>query len=42
MGSARETIAALRVAEAMGYAPLDEEAIDRLDHVIAILWKRTH
>ena len=42
MGSARETIAALEVSSAMGYARLDEEAVDRLDQVIAILYTRLH
>ena len=42
IGSARETIAALEVADAMQYVKLDEEAVDRLDQVIAILYRTTH
>ena len=42
-GSANETRAALRVAEAWGYCELDEIAAARglLDRVIAMLWKLT-
>ena len=42
-GSANETRAALRVAEAWGYCEVDETAAARglLDRVIAMLWKLT-
>ncbi len=43
LGSAREVRTAIRVAHAWGYvAPIDAVAADRLDHVIAILWRLTH
>jgi hypothetical protein len=41
MGSARESAACLETAEALGYLEMDQlpVAIDRLDHVVAILFK---
>ena len=41
MGSAREVIACLEVAEALGYLQRDDlpAVIDRFDHVVAILFK---
>ncbi|RLB47408.1 MAG: hypothetical protein DRJ42_25475 [Deltaproteobacteria bacterium] len=41
MGSARESAACLETAEALGYLGADElpTAIDRLDHIVAILFK---
>jgi four helix bundle protein len=43
-GSANESRTALRVAIAWGYLRPERaaEALDRLDHVVAILWKLTH
>jgi len=44
MGSARESRACLETAEALGYLGADElpEAVDRLDHIVAILFKLCH
>ena len=41
MGSAREVIACLQTAEALGYLQADglPAVIDRFDHVIAVLFK---
>jgi len=41
MGSARESAACLETAEALGYLGADElpATIDRLDHIVAILFK---
>ena len=41
MGSARESRACLETAEALGYLGADElpAAVDRLDHIVAILFK---
>src|SRR5262245_1174614 len=41
MGSARETLACLDVAVACGYLRETEveEQRDRLDHIVAVLWK---
>ncbi len=41
MGSARETIAALQTAEALGYLRAEQlpEVLDRIDHVVAMLFK---
>jgi four helix bundle protein len=41
MGSAQEMIAALETAEALGYLDGAQlpKALDRFDHVVAILWK---
>ena len=43
-GSANESRAALRVAAAWGYLGEAESrpAEDRLDHVVAVLWRLTH
>ncbi len=43
-GSANETRAALRVAAAWGYVGEDDvkHVDDRIDHVLAVLWKLTH
>jgi four helix bundle protein len=43
-GSANESRMALKVAIAWGYLRAERatEALDRLDHVVAILWKLTH
>ena len=43
-GSAEEVRVALRIAVAWGYLTDDdiEEALDRLDFYLAILWKLTH
>ena len=42
LGSAAETRAALEVAEAFGYVDaIDAETRDRLDRIIATLWKLT-
>jgi len=42
LGSARETLANLRVAEALGYAgPVDAGLLDRFDRVTATLFKLT-
>ncbi len=42
LGSARETLANLQVAEAMGYVEkLDGELLDRFDRVAATLFKLT-
>ena len=38
LGSARETVANLRVAEAMGYVELDAGLMDRFDRVTATLF----
>ena len=44
MGSARETVACIEVGVAAGYLVNDDhvELLDRLDHVVATLWKLTH
>ncbi len=43
LGSAQEVRACVEVAQAFGYIePLDELCADRLDHVVAILWRLTH
>ena len=44
MGSARETMAALEVSVAAGYieAASTTVLLDRLDHIVATLWKLTH
>jgi len=44
MGSARESRACLETAEALGYLGADElpEAVDRLDQIVAILFKLCH
>ena len=40
LGSCRELVAALHVAEAMGYLPaLDPVVLDRLDHINATLYR---
>ena len=41
MGSARESRACLETAEALGYLRADDlpAAVDRLDHIVAILFK---
>jgi len=41
MGSARESTACLETAEALGYLGPDDlpVAVDRLDHIVAILFK---
>ncbi len=41
MGSARESRACLETAEALGYLVAEDlpEAVDRLDHIVAILFK---
>ena len=41
MSSARESIACLQVAEAMSRLPKGDaaEVVDRLDHVVAMLWR---
>ncbi len=41
MGSARESRACLETAEALGYLEPDDlpTAVDRLDHIVAILFK---
>jgi four helix bundle protein len=43
-GSANESRTALKIAVAWGYLRPERasQALDRLDHVIAILWKLTH
>jgi four helix bundle protein len=43
-GSANESRSAVRVAIAWGYIRRERAAdvLDRLDHVVAILWKLTH
>jgi four helix bundle protein len=43
-GSANESRTALKVAVAWGYLRPERatETLDRLDHVLAILWKLTH
>jgi four helix bundle protein len=43
-GSANESRSAVRVAVAWGYIRRERatEILDRLDHVVAILWKLTH
>ena len=43
LGSAREVLSCLEVAEALGYLPaVDEGARAKLDHVLATLWRLTH
>ncbi len=44
MDSGRETILALRIAGACAYLPADEAAaeVDRVDRIVAILYKLTH
>ena len=43
LGSAYEVRATLETACAMGYlTPPDPDTLDRLDHVIAVLYKLTH
>ncbi|MBW2463452.1 MAG: four helix bundle protein [Deltaproteobacteria bacterium] len=41
MGSARESRACLETAEALGYLDPEDlpEAVDRLDHIVAVLFK---
>ena len=41
MGEARETIAALDVSVACGYLrkPKSNAELDRLDHIVAVMWK---
>jgi len=41
MGSARESRACLETAEALGYLGAEDlpAAVDRLDHIVAILFK---
>ncbi|MGD8860404.1 MAG: four helix bundle protein [Myxococcales bacterium] len=41
MGSANETRAALHVAEAVGLVAHRAELLDRLDKIVATLWKMT-
>ena len=43
-GSANESRSALRVAVAWGYVRRERTAdvLERIDHVVAILWKLTH
>jgi hypothetical protein len=44
MASARETAAALEVSVAACYISEDglDEVLDRLDHIVATLWKLIH
>ena len=42
MSEADEVRAHLRIAEAWGYVRVDARVWDRLDHVVATLWKITH
>jgi hypothetical protein len=41
MGSANETHAALHVAEAVGLVEHRAELLDRIDKIVATLWKLT-
>ncbi|MGD8862320.1 MAG: four helix bundle protein [Myxococcales bacterium] len=41
MGSANETRAALHVAEAVGLVTRPEALLDRIDKIVATLWKLT-
>ena len=43
MTEARETLAAIEVSVAIGYLGQDEVAadLDRLDHIVAVMWKLT-
>ena len=42
MSEADEVRAHLRIAEAWGYVRVEVRVWDRLDHVVATLWKITH
>lgn len=44
MASARETMAGLQVSVAAGYiaATATHDVLDRLDHIVATLWKLIH
>ena len=41
LGSAREVVACLDVAEALGYASIDAGVRNRLDHIIGVLVRLT-
>ena len=42
MGSANEARSALQVAQAVGWLDHDAELEDRLDKIVATLWRLTH
>ena len=42
MSEADEVRAHLRIAEAWGYVRVEVPVWDRLDHIVAVLWKLTH